>query len=198
MNRHNIIPKRERQLSETGDAVGVDKKKWFIAIVKNNTELSSSMKLGQMGYETFVPLQDIVYEYNGRLKKRKKVVVSTYLFVHVSDKERRQIVNFPFVLRFLTNISGKRDSFGKHPLAIIPDEEMSKFCTLVEKSETEIFIEATPKDTGEEVEIRSGKLKGLSGHVIHVSEEKHFFILQISCLGCAKVSVNYGILRPKK
>ena len=124
------ILQSERQLSEIGDAVGVDKKKWFVAIVNNNTELSSARKLGNLGYETFVPIQEIISDFNGKRRKRKKVVISMLLFVHVSEQERKQIVNLPFVKRFMTNVSGQKDSFGKHPIATIPNEQMDQLISV--------------------------------------------------------------------
>lgn len=198
MKRHNSIQKRECQLSEIGSAVGVDKRKWYIARVKNNTELSSSEKLRKMGYETFVALQEIVEEHNGKRMKRKKVVASTYLFVYVTEKERKEIVNLSFILRFTTNTSGQVDTFGRKPLAIIPDKEMDQFRTLIEKSETEVCIEAFPRKNSRKVKICSGALKGLSGYAIHVSEEKHFFVMSLSYLGCAKISISNGVLKPRE
>lgn len=47
---------------DVGSAVGVDKRYWFIAIVKNNTEKSAAQKLHKAGYDCFVATQkDVRY-----------------------------------------------------------------------------------------------------------------------------------------
>lgn len=186
----NNILKSERQLSKTGDTVGVDKKKWFVAIVSNNTELSSEKKLENLGYKTFVPVQEIIYEVNGKRKKRKKVVLATLLFVHVTELERKQIVILPFVKRFMTNVSGQIDSYGKHPLAVIPDEQMNQFRTLVENSDEEIIFESMPRRIGDMVEISEGKLKGLVGNLIQLPDGHSFLAIALDSLGCAKVLIS--------
>lgn len=198
MAKPNNILQTERQLSKIGDAVGVDKKKWFVAIVNNNTELSSARKLENLGFETFVPIQEIISDFNGKRRKRKKVVISMLLFVHVSEQERRQIVNLPFVKRFMTNVSGQKDSFGKHPIATIPDEQMEQLIKLLQHSESEVFIESLPKSIGEEVTICGGPLNGLTGHVVQMSQQKQCFIIQISCLGCAKIHITHDMTMNKK
>lgn len=50
----DTIPKRVSTASnDVGDAVGLEKSFWFVAIVNNNTEKSSSEKLQKMGIETY-------------------------------------------------------------------------------------------------------------------------------------------------
>lgn len=190
MAKPNNILQTERQLSKIGDAVGVDKKKWFVAIVNNNTELSSARKLENLGYETFVPIQEIISDFNGKRRKRKKVVISMLLFVHVSEQERKQIVNLPFVKRFMTNVSGQKDSFGKHPIATIPNLQMERFRTLIEKSDNEVYVESMPKNIGDQVGITEGRLKGLVGNVIRLPEGQTFLAVVLDSLGCAKVLIN--------
>lgn len=195
MFEQNRILLKDRRLSGIGDAVGVNMKKWFVAIVNNNTELSTSKKINSLGYETFVPQQNLLSIIDGKRKIRKRVVISTLLFVHVTEQERREIVNLPFVKRFMTDISGKKDSFGRHPIAVIPDSQIQQFRSLLEKSENEVRIESWPKNLGSKVLIVDGTLKGLSGRVTHSSNGKSFFIIQLDVLGCARVQIKPDCLK---
>ncbi len=192
--QNKILPLK-RQLSKIDDAVGVNIRKWFVAIVNNNTELSTSKKLNSLGYETFVPQQEIVSIIDGKRKKCKRVVISTLLFVYITEQERKQIVSLPFIKRFMVNISGMKDSFGKHPIAVIPDCQIQQFRRLIEKSENEVHIESLPKNIGSKVIIVNGALKGLTGHVVQLSDEKSFFIIQLDVLGCAKIQINPKYLK---
>ena len=198
MAKPNNILQTERQLSKIGDAVGVDKKKWFVAIVNNNTELSSARKLENLGFETFVPQQEIISDFNGKRRKQKKVVISMLLFVYVSERERKQIVNLPFVKRFMINVSGQKDSSGKHPLAVIPDDQMNQFRTLVENSDEEIIFDSMPRRIGDNVEITEGNLKGLIGSIIELSEEQSFFVIALESLGCARVLISSKSIKRKE
>lgn len=195
MFEQNKIIQKERQLPRIGDAVGVNIKKWFIAIVNNNTELSTSKKLESLGYETFVPQQEIVSIINGKRKICKKVVISTLLFLHITEQERKRVVNFPFIKRFMTNISGQKDLFNRHPIAVIPDNQIQQFRNLIEKSENEVYIESLPKDIGNRAFIIGGNLKGLTGNVEQLSDGKSFFVIQLDVLGCAKVQINPEYLK---
>ncbi len=198
MAKPNNILQTERQLSKIGDAVGVDKKKWFVAIVNNNTELSSARKLENLGFETFVPQQEIISDFNGKRRKQKKVVISMLLFVYVSERERKHIVNLPFVKRFMINVSGQKDSSGKHPLAVIPDDQMNQFRTLVENSDEEIIFDSMPRRIGDNVEITEGNLKGLIGSIIELSEEQSFFVIALESLGCARVLISSKSIKRKE
>ncbi len=189
------ILQSERQLSEIGDAVGVNERKWFVAIVNNNTELSSSRKLENLGYETFVPLQEIVSESNGKRRKRNRVVIPSMLFVHVTEQERKQIVNLSFIKRFLTDIAGSKDALGKHPLAIIPDEQLQQLRTILIHSESYVYIESMPKSIGDRVEIVKGDLRGLKGYVTGFSDDHSYFYIQLNALGCARLLIDTSIVK---
>lgn len=81
-----------------GDAVGLEKRYWFVAIVKNNTEKSSLERLTKDGYEGYVATQTVFRIWkNGRRAKINHVVLPGLLFVKCSEKERLQIVTFPYI-----------------------------------------------------------------------------------------------------
>ena len=79
-------------------AVGIElnDRKWYIAIVRNNTEKSSSLKLRDLGYEVFLPVQEETYFWkDGRKRKRNRVLLPGMVFVYVTEKQRKKIVTLP-------------------------------------------------------------------------------------------------------
>ena len=84
-------------------------RKWLVACVAPNTEKVSRDRLLALGYEAFVASQEEVRLYkNGDRKKRKKVervVITQYVFLHVTEQERRQVVELPYIKYFLLDRS---------------------------------------------------------------------------------------------
>lgn len=85
------------------DAVGVTEAKWFIAIVNNRSEKANAEKLTKMGIVNYVPVQDELRVWNnGKRVMVEKVMIPSKIFIHCTEKERREIVNLPFIFRFMT------------------------------------------------------------------------------------------------
>src|SRR5574344_1872956 len=83
------------------DAVGGRKRSWFIAIVNNNTEGSCGELLKKLGYDCFIPIQkETQLSSNGTKKTINRVVMSAALFIHLTEAERKTVVNYPFIKRF--------------------------------------------------------------------------------------------------
>ncbi|MDE7410017.1 MAG: UpxY family transcription antiterminator, partial [Muribaculaceae bacterium] len=87
-----------------GDAVGVESRKWFVAIVNHNTEKAVQERLDGLGYETYVAKQTVVRIWkNGRKAKVDKVIIPSLVFVKCTQKERHEIVSLPYIKRFMTD-----------------------------------------------------------------------------------------------
>ena len=81
-------------------AVGVSdmNKKWFIIQVNNNTEKSSSERLSELGYETYLPVQEVTSVWkDGRKKVRQRILIPNMVFIRLSEQERKDVLSFPFV-----------------------------------------------------------------------------------------------------
>ena len=87
-----------------GDAVGIPGRQWYVAFVGQNTEKSCREKLQRLGYDCYVATQDEIHQWrNGRRHHVERVVISTIVFVHATEDERRDIVNLPFIKYFMTD-----------------------------------------------------------------------------------------------
>lgn len=174
-----------------GDAVGVQSRQWFVAIVVNNTEKQCAMKLRKMGFESYVPTQAETRQWrNGTRNVVDRIVLPSLVFVHVTEDERRtEVVNLPFVKRFLTDRGRKADSYGKHPVAVIPDAQIRRFMFILENADSPVIFDTSHIRLGDRVRIVRGGLMGLEGNVVRGEDGATYFAVNIDILGMAKVTV---------
>ena len=94
----------------------IDARQWLVARVAPNTEKASRERPIELGYDAFVASQQEIRIYkNGNRKKRKKierVVITQYIFLRLTEQERRTVVTLPFVKAFLINRSSEQRTFA--------------------------------------------------------------------------------------
>lgn len=180
-------------------AVGVPGAKWFVAIVNNHSEKSNAEKLTKMGIENYVPLQEeIRIRPNGKKVKTKKVMIPAKIFIHCTERERREIVNLPFIFRFMTNKAGTSTNSVSKPLAVVSNHEIEQLKFMLGVSNVNVsFTERFVK--GDTVEVVRGPFKGLIGVVLKDAESQtsHLYI-NIDFLGCAYVEIDPKDVLPYK
>ena len=175
----------------SGKAVGVPKKHWFVAIVKYNTEKSCCEKLQKMGYEAYAPIQSETRRWrNGKNKIIDRIVISSIVFLRSSEAERREVVCLPFIKRFMVNNVDKKDSFNRSPIAIIPDIELDKFRFMLCESDVPLIFESLPLKAGDKIRVIRGKLKGLEGNIINKNDNNTFIVVYLDFLGCTKLKIS--------
>lgn len=195
MNDRPVNDKDSASAVDRCSAVGVPESYWFIAIVKNNTELSTRSKLEEKGYEAYVPYQNkIVISSSGRKRIKKAVVIPTMVFICCNEQQRMEIVHYPFINRFMVDRTGAKDSFNRSPIARIPTSQIDKLKFMVGNCDEDITIEPFSILPGDEVEVVRGGLKGLVGNVEEINNETRILI-RIDALGYAGVKVNAADLK---
>jgi transcription antitermination factor NusG len=143
-----------------------------------------------MGYEVYLPVQEVVSVWkDGRRKLRERIVLPNLLFVRLTELERKEVVAFPFVKRFMVDRAGQTDAYNRHPLAVIPDEQMERFKFMLGQNEMEIFMEPLALKIGDAVRIIRGSLVGLEGHVYQGNAGKSCVAVKLDFLGCAIAEV---------
>ncbi len=181
-----------------GDAVGVERRHWFVAIVKHNTEKASAQKLAKQGYECYVACQQ---EYriwkNGRKVKVDRIVIPSIIFIYCTESERRPLLNFPYIFRFLTDKAELPNQFGKS-IAIIPEKQIETLKFMLGNSDTTISFVNRIYKVGEKIKVIRGKLLGLEGEVLTSNDGQTDIFVSLGILGCAKVSINPIDLEPIK
>lgn len=173
------------------DAVGVSKKKWYIAIVNNRSEKSTAEKLSKLGVENYLPTQEELHLWkNGKRAKVTRVVIPAIIFVKCTEKERREIVNLPYIFRFMTNKAATSVNSLNKPLATVSDDEISRLKFMLGASDSPVsFTDRFVK--GQKVEVLRGALKGLIGEVLQDADgHTSRLYINIDFLGSASVEIN--------
>jgi transcription antitermination factor NusG len=185
----NIISEHTTTVG-VGDAVGVQSPKWYVAFVGHNTEKSCREKLQKLGYESYVASQEEVHEWkNGRKKKIERVVISTLLFVRVTEKQRHEIVNLPFIKYFLTDKARSTNDYGRHPLAVIPDSQMQQLRFMLFNAEEPVTFVTEHLRLGDHIRVARGSLKGLEGNVVRYKDGASYLVAQIESFGYAMIKI---------
>lgn len=182
-----------------GGAVGVENRKWYIAIVNNNTEKSVQERLNRLGYETYVAKQIIIRVWNnGRKSKIDKVVLPTLVFIKCTEKERREIVSLSYINRFMTNKAGISPNGHSKPLAVIPQEQIDTLRYMLGQSDIPISFTDTRFSLHDKVTVIRGGLKGVEGRIIGTNNGKSEVIVEIELLGSAKMTIDTSELKLTK
>lgn len=173
------------------DAVGVSKSHWYVAIVNHNSEKQCSDKLSNMGVVNYLPTQTEIRVWrNGRKSKVDKIVIPSIIFINCTEQKRKELVNLPFIFRFMVNKAGSIKGSTSKPLAIIPDTEIERLKFMLGQSDIPIEITEQPFKTGDKVRVIRGDLAGLEGEVMNLRNAKSDLIVRLNFFGCAKVSID--------
>lgn len=174
-----------------GDAVGVADRKWYVAIVNNNTEKAVQERLGKLHYESYVAKQTVVRVWkNGRKTKIDKVLLPSIVFVKCTEKERREVVALPYINRFMTNKAGASVNGGATPLAVISQSQIDTLRFMLHQSDIPVTFVDAPYKVSDKIVVIRGSLKGLEGEVLQTFDGKSDLIVRIDILGSAKISIN--------
>ena len=95
--------------------------------------MCSSDLLGKMGIENFVPVQQEVYQWSDRRKVVESVLLPMMVFVHVDPKERKEVLSFSTVSRYMV-------MRGESSPAVIPDEQMARFRFMLDYSDEAVYM----------------------------------------------------------
>lgn len=170
-------------------AVGVSESKWFVAIVNSRHEKAVGERLSEIGMETYVAIQKEMRIWaNGRRKLVDRVVIPSMVFVKCSEKERRQIVNHPYINRFLVNRSADSGGLNK-PVAVIGDAEIQKLKFMLGQSDSPVEFVPTEFRVNDTVRVVRGNLRGLEGEIRQNSDGSHTLVVSLSLLGGATVHI---------
>lgn len=175
------------------DAVGLcsgqENRVWYVAVVNHNSEKLIREKLLQKGYEAYVASQQEEHVWaNGRKKKVERVVISARIFIFLTEDERREVVHLPYINYFMTDKARAVNSFGVHPLAVIPAREMQMLRFMLCNADSPVDFVSTHFREGDHIRIVRGALKGFEGEVTRIAGETYVFV-RLSVLGAAMTRV---------
>ncbi len=186
MTSENIAPVHLR----TDGAVGVPEAKWFVAIVNVRHEKAIAEKLTERGIECYVATQKELHIWKyGKRRMIDRVVIPSIIFVHCSEQKRRNIVNLPFIYRFMVNRSADSGKLNK-PVAVISDAEINKLKFMLGQSDYPVEFIPTIFKIKDNVRVIRGKLAGLEGEIQENSDGTHRLVVSLALLGGATVFID--------
>ncbi|TAL61206.1 MAG: UpxY family transcription antiterminator [Bacteroidetes bacterium] len=140
--------------------------KWYALYTRPRAEKQVYQRLVEAGIETFLPLQKTYRMWSDRKKLVERPLLSSYIFVKTYNK------NFPMVYK--TNGVVKFVSFEGHPVSI-PQNQIDNLRLLI-NSDAEIEVSSEKFAKGDNVEVVSGSLVGLTGELIKIGSHNRVVI----------------------
>jgi transcription antitermination factor NusG len=143
-------------------------KAWYAVYTNSRAEKRVSDRIGELGIETFLPLQKTLRQWSDRKKVIEKPLISSYVFVNIFPREYFAVRKIDGVVKFIM-IEGK-------PVPI-PEAQLNNLRILC-GSDAEVEISADVYEKGDLVEVIVGSLTGLRGELIRVGR-KHKVVIRI-------------------
>jgi transcriptional antiterminator RfaH len=131
-------------------------RKWLVLKTRPNAEKKVAERLALKELEVYLPLYTTVKQWSDRKKKVQKPLISSTVFVHITEEEREQLWN-------VVGVSGMLYYLGKP--AVVRDEEILILQQMLQEGIYESVDFETTFIEGQEVEITGGDFKGLRGIV---------------------------------
>jgi transcriptional antiterminator RfaH len=143
-----------------------DLPRWYAVYTHPRAEKLVFSRLIEIEIETFLPLQKTYRQWSDRKKLIEKPLISSYLFVKVKKKQFPHVFRMPGVVKFI--------SFEGQPVPI-PQKQIDNL-RLIVNSDAEIEVTGESFSKGDNVEVVTGSLTGLTGELIHVHGKKRVIV----------------------
>ncbi len=165
-------------------------KRWIAVLVQVNCEKKTATKLGNAGYETYIPTQQEVHQWSDRKKKVDRLIMPMVVFVRATVIEEEWLRDQSYIYKLLALPGSDEDK--KKFATPIPDNQIERLQFLLENAESEVTIVSNFK-VGDSVRVVSGPLKGLEGVVSEADEKNSIVGVLINGLGyaCVKIARSY-------
>jgi transcription antitermination factor NusG len=139
---------------------------WYAVYTKSRFEKKVYTLLTEQSIEAYLPMQKKLHQWSDRKKWIESPLITSYVFVHITEKEYYHVLNVPGVVCYVT-FSGKAAS--------IQDYEINTLKRLL-SSNTEIELSKDKLQPGELIEISAGSLMGIQGELVEYKGEKKIVI----------------------
>jgi transcriptional antiterminator RfaH len=140
--------------------------KWYAIYTSPRAEKLVFKRLQDAEIEAFLPLQKTYRQWSDRRKLVEKPLLSSYVFVKTNFKSFPVIYKTPGVVKFV--------SFEGKPVPI-PQKQIDNLVLII-NSDAEIEISGGVFAKGDNVEVTTGSLSGLTGELIRVHGKKRVIV----------------------
>ncbi len=87
----------------------------------------------------------------------------------------------------MVNQSGIADAYNRHPIAVVPNEQIERLRFMLGDENSTVNIEPLNLKTGDKVRVIRGNLRGLEGNVYLKSNGNSYVVIRLESLCCASV-----------
>lgn len=140
--------------------------KWYAIYTRARAEKLVYQRLVEEEVETFLPLQKTFRVWSDRKKLVEKPLLPSYIFVRTNKKNFPKVYKINGVVKFV--------SFEGNPVSI-PQRQIDNLRLLI-NSNAEIEVSSEKFATGDNVEVVSGSLTGLTGELIRIGSRNRVVI----------------------
>jgi len=140
--------------------------KWYALYTNPRAEKQVYGRLVEEEIETFLPLQKTFRIWSDRKKLIEKPLLPSYLFVKVRVKNFHNVWKIPGIVKFV--------SFEGKPVSI-PQNQIDNLRLLV-NSDAKIEVSSGIFAKGDNVEVISGSLVGLTGELIRIGRQNRVVV----------------------
>lgn len=173
--------------------IATDPMHWYVACVRVNFEkkfeiiINQYFKTRKFALETWLPLEKrVVINSRGKCILRDVVILTTFVFVRVEDKNLNEI-------RFRSDVYKMLSEPGKSAPYAIPDTIFDNFRRIVMTGEAE--MQNRPIKKGDKVQIIDGELTGVIAYVQRIQGNKAIIGNEIRNICGATIEVAMEQLR---
>ena len=169
--------------------------RWYVAYVGTRAEKAVRNRLISLGYEAYAATQWEIHVWqNGRKKKVERPVITQYVFIRLTERQRAVVMTMPEIHYFLVNKAGAVNEYGRHLPAVIPDSQMQMLQRMLGQSESAVRFATSGFAIGDTVRIL-GWGDNLQGHVVRISGDRSRYIgIRLDQLGCAYMEISPDLL----
>lgn len=168
---------------------------WYVAVVRCNCEntIGKTLELyfqrHKIWFEYWVPMQRMVVidKRSNKRRIKEKVLLTTFIFCHVSPDHLDTIRFRPDVYKMLT-MPGYRDIYR------ISDKELNDYRSLVENPDLPVTPCSGSLRKGQRVRITEGKMAGLEAYVQRLSGKKAIIGNEIKYISGATIEIDRTFL----
>jgi transcription antitermination factor NusG len=140
--------------------------KWYALYTRPRAEKLVYLRLVEEGIETFLPLQRTYRMWSDRKKLVEKPLLASYIFVKTNGKNFPRVYKISGVVKFV--------SFEGKPVSI-PQNQIDNLRLLI-NSDAEIEVSSDKFAAGDNVEVVSGSLVGLTGELIKIGSKNRVIV----------------------
>lgn len=144
-------------------------KQWMAVYTKPRNEKKVIERLSLMGVECYCPMQTRLKQWSDRVKKVTEPLISSYVFVKVSEKDREMV---------LQDIAVRNFVFWLGKPAIIRNEEIERLKYINKDGELVESINLKEFNRGDKVRLIKSGFENTSGVLQKVGRQKVSVLLE--------------------